>query len=145
MKLRRVPSTACDVGIVTQGQGVPNPKGYASAVHGISRPFWLSGGGRGSGWLGAVVQGRGLVREGPGPVELWRSVRPSVPGRQRGSASPPPPSGGAEILEARTKIFDGPKARKKIWPNVWGGGGVQGWWVGGVGPSPSPPPVVLDC
>ena len=42
---------------------------------------------------------------------------------------PPPSPSGAEFLEAPKapkKIFDWPKARKKIWPNVLreGGGGA---------------------
>ena len=64
------------------------------------------------------------------------------------SPPPPPPSGGADFLEvlkapkkfsgpnelvpkAPEKIFDRPKAWKKIWPNLLGGGG------GGHPPPPS--------
>ena len=80
-----------------------------------------------------------------------------------GGLPPPPPPGGVEFLEAPKapknlfglnqlapkapeKIFDRPKARRKIWPNYLRGGG--GWWVGGSrgggwvvwDPPPPPPP-----
>ena len=81
----------------------------------------------------------------------------------------PSPTGGAKFLEApkalkkifglnkwapkaSEKIFDQPKARTKIWPNLFRGGGE---WVGGSrrgrggvrDPTtpPPPPPVVLSC
>ena len=69
-----------------------------------------------------------------------------------GGGAPPPPRGGAEFLEAPNKFFalnelapkapektfDRPKARRKIWPNLLGGGGgaqrLGVFWGGGGGP-----------
>ena len=82
-----------------------------------------------------------------------------------GGAAPP---SGAEVLEAPKKnfglnqlalkapeeIFDRPKVRRKIWPNMLSGGGVAGWvggWVQREGGGewvvwdPAPPPEVLRC
>ena len=66
-------------------------------------------------------------------VTHWLAAAPviwmlGVPG------TPPPPPGGAEVLEAPMapeKTFDRPKAQKKIWPNLLRGR------VGGVGHRPS--------
>ena len=75
--------------------------------------------GGGEGWgrhAGLLLKGegsRGLVRVGP--------------------ALPPPPPKWCEFLEAPKKVFDWPKAWKKIWPNLLRGGGVVGGWC-------APPP-----
>ena len=90
------------------------------------------------------------------------SFSEGVGSRGVGGASKPPPQSGAELLQAPKalkkfffgvnylapnapeKIFDLPKARRKIWPNHLGGGGGVGGPGGGGGAEwcgqPPPPP-----
>ena len=82
-----------------------------------------------------------------GREEGWRSETRAPlggGGTGGGGSTPPPPSPNVvEFLEAPNapkKIFDWPKARKKIWPNLLGGG-VQG----GAGRDHPPPQVVASC
>ena len=119
----------------------------------------LTAGGFAIGWCRHMTMGRSECPWAPSGHPLqWRAQRGFGGGGVRGSSPPPPPppSVGAEFLEALKKIFglnrlapkapekifDRPKARRKIWSNI-----LSGLGGGGGIPPPIAPltPVVPGC